>query len=532
MTVATDTGPPVTVLLDPCDDVSVTRALLGAHNPAAGVIVVHPTPATSSADALGADVIAALGRPVTRLTDERVSGGEAIWAGSASWLIADQIAHLVVLRAHRLRDRQRTRLLQLRWLTSVHLVLVWHTCHTDPATELDLIGIPHRVSTDLTDLLNALKPRRRHQPWLVTDHGDLPAVPLVDFAQFRATAARCLDRRQFQRIDTVYRHSAAIVCRALADHEGVPAAGHEHYIEHAWRERAVLGDDSAHLGRLWRRRPHGPVHDFVAEHVAPGPGSPRFTDLQWLRRTLGGLVADSPGRHYTVTGLRGAQAAFGLHGWYLELRSLPCAVGPGLTTIPFTAELAARIRDGLSSTVRAAALAVTAFTGALPAEMKILRGDHLAEDGSWIFSGPQGQRVFAVPTHARPLLLAARTYLELYDPRRQGLLIDATGMYGRTVRASVDACGILLPARHPYKHTWLANATAYRHWPRLRPSEDADLRYALPLDDHPRTTPAGTDRQPSTDPAIPVLRRSDRTGARPQPVPFKLCLDEYERRRS
>ncbi|MGW4126135.1 hypothetical protein [Nocardia sp. NPDC004711] len=533
MTLA-DTGGPVTVLLDPSDDVTITRGLLDAHDPVAGVVVVHPTPGPSGVSALGADVVAALGRSVTRLTNERVSAGDAVWHALAAWLIADQIAHLVVLRAHRLRAPQRARLLQLRWLTGVHLVLVWHACNADTATELDLIGIPHQVSADLTGLLDVLKPRRRHRPWLVTDHGDLPRVPWVDLAEFRATAARSLEHRQFQRIDTVYLHSMHTVCHALADHEGASASNHDHYIEPAWRERADLGDDRPHLGRLRRRRPHGPVHDFLAEHVASGDESPRFTDLQWLRRTLSVLIADSPGPNYTITRLRGAQAAFWLHGWYLELRNLPCAVGPGLTTIPFTAELAAQIRAGLASTVRAAAVAVTAFTGALPGELTTLRGDHMAEDGSWMASGPQGQRVFAVPTHARPLLSAARTYLHLTDPQTKGLLIDSTGAYGRTVRASADACAILLPARHPYDHTWVANAAAYRHWPRLRPDDDADLRYALTLQEHPSTAPHETRRPPATEQEVPVLRRTRRARAAHahRPVPFELRFDERKGRKS
>lgn len=36
--------PKVTVLFDPLDDATVTGTLLTRHNPAAGVIVVHPTP--------------------------------------------------------------------------------------------------------------------------------------------------------------------------------------------------------------------------------------------------------------------------------------------------------------------------------------------------------------------------------------------------------------------------------------------------------------------------------------------------------
>lgn len=476
-----DTGPPVTVLLDPDDEVRITRGLLDAHDPVAGVVVVHPTPGSSGASALGADVVAALGRSAARLQYERISGGDAVWHALASWLIADQITHLVVLRAHRLRAPQRARLLQLRWLTGVHLVLVWHARPGDLATALDLAGIAHRVSADLTGLLEVLKPRRRHRPWLVTDHGDLPTVPWVDFAEFRSAAAAGLDHPQFRRVDAVYVHSVHAVCRALAGYEGVSPDRHEHYIEHAWAERADLGDDSAHLGGLRRARPRGTVHDVLAEQVAPGEESPKFVDLQWLRRILGGLVADSPGPNYSITRLRGAQAAFWLHGWCLEMRNLPCAVGPGLSTVAFTAQLAARIRAGLSSTVRAAALSVTLFTGALPGELTTLRTDHMAEDGSWLACGPRGQRVFPVPTHARPLLLGARMYLQLAEPRTKGLLIDATGAYGRTVRASADACGILLPARHRYAHTWLANASAYRHWPQLRPDDDADLRYALLL---------------------------------------------------
>ncbi|MFI1073229.1 hypothetical protein [Streptomyces puniciscabiei] len=47
-----DNPPPVTVVLDPGDDLVHTRAALAVHAPVTGRLTVHPTPGHSSSEAL------------------------------------------------------------------------------------------------------------------------------------------------------------------------------------------------------------------------------------------------------------------------------------------------------------------------------------------------------------------------------------------------------------------------------------------------------------------------------------------------
>lgn len=55
-----DNPPPVTVILDPGDDLVHTRAALAVHAPEAGRLTVHPTPGTDSSLTLAYDILAAL----------------------------------------------------------------------------------------------------------------------------------------------------------------------------------------------------------------------------------------------------------------------------------------------------------------------------------------------------------------------------------------------------------------------------------------------------------------------------------------
>ncbi|MGV9679115.1 hypothetical protein ACWDSJ_27865 [Nocardia sp. NPDC003482] len=481
--VVVDRDCPVTVLLDPDDNAAVTHALLAAHDPDAGIVVVHPTPGVQAARGLGADVMAALGRPPGRLAAERISGPDAVWNAVSAWTTAEPITHLVVLRAHRLIDRQHRKLLQLHWLTGVHLVLVWHTRHGDPSRDLDLTGLPHRIVRDPSALLAQLHARAAlDEPRVVADEPDLPPVPYAEFDRFRADAARTLSADQFARLDTVYAWTQRQVCRALVAHAHASADScWEHPVLTAWSARARFGDDRPHTGRLPLRTQAARVGEYADyDRLAEREEFPRWTDRRWLRELLVSLVADSPGPNYTVTRLRGAQAAFGLHGWRLDLPNLPFAVGPGLTTVPITSALIHRIRTRTTSPTHAAGLALTLATGAPQRELLALRGDSLTEDATFVRSGQH--RMFAVPPPARPLLLAARTFVWLTHPHRTGLLNHGIGAHGHTVRATADQCELRLPARHAWKLTWVANATARRHWPRLRPGLDAELRYALLLD--------------------------------------------------
>lgn len=470
----TDNLPPVRVLCDPDDHVDVTRSLLDAHNPAAGLVVVHPTPGVGAGRGLGADVLAALGHPTTRLVAEKISGPDAIWFAITSWIRADQITDLVVLRAHRLLARQRDRLLQLRWLTGIRLTLVWHTRTVHPARDLDVVGIPHEITLDLTEVLSAMT---RTTDTAAAVARDLPAVPRAEFAGFRAAAARTLGRQQFRRVDTEYAHAAASVCQALATHQHTDPAAHEHRLVRMWRNPRLLS-------RSRRVFNVGEYDDHLTNRAEDD-----YRDLGRgpLTLMLGELIADSPGRNTTLTRLRGAQAAFALHGWSLELPNLAYTVGPGLTTTALTPALVERIRARLASTVHAAALATALFTGAPINELFTWRADDLSFDGAVLGTADGRSRLYVVPPPARPLLRAARTFLQLNHPHRKGLLNGGTGRHGHTLRRSANTCGIRLGGCHPWKHTWLAAAKT--RWACLNPSSaDTDLYYALmltasPLDD-------------------------------------------------
>src|SRR6478752_1719006 len=112
--------------MDPLDDVRVTVGLLECHDPVRGRVVVHPTPAPMDNNVFAHDLLAALGRPVSRLDDERLTGAKPAWAAAAAGILADQVQDLVVLRADRLTVGTWSRLLRLRRQTGHLLTLVCH----------------------------------------------------------------------------------------------------------------------------------------------------------------------------------------------------------------------------------------------------------------------------------------------------------------------------------------------------------------------------------------------------------------------
>ncbi len=463
---------PVTVLHDPGDDVAVTHGLLAVHDPAAGVVVVHPTPGNHVARLLAADILHALGRRVARLAAERISGPDVVWHVVAAWIDAERIDHLIVLRTDRLSGEQRLRLLQLRWLTGVRLVLVWHTGPAPTGRDLDLAGLPHEITTDLAGLLAALKvPARPPGEANPADDRDLPPVPHSDFDTFRADAARTLNPAAFGRVDAVYTDALQQSCRFLADREWVDPNDHVHPYTEVWNFRT-----SAVRGRARKND----INTAVFGGIEPDGDDDHSYSLQTMLATL---VADSPGPRFAITRVHGAQAALQLHGWRLDLPNLAFSVGPGLTTTPMTTAVVDRIRARIPSAPRAAALATALFTGAPPGELAMLYLDHLSPAGTHLSTGRRG-RIYAVPPITRPLLRAAHTQIRLNKPNRRGLLIGGTGHKGRTLRTSAQICGVRLPAFHRFADTWIANLTIAADQP--RPNQD--LLYALRLADAPAPT--------------------------------------------
>ncbi|MFD9194994.1 hypothetical protein ACFWCA_43140 [Streptomyces phaeochromogenes] len=62
----TKEAPPLTVLLDPFDEVAVIRMAMAAHHPSGGRIAVHPSPRPHFTT-LAADVLTWLGEPPDRV---------------------------------------------------------------------------------------------------------------------------------------------------------------------------------------------------------------------------------------------------------------------------------------------------------------------------------------------------------------------------------------------------------------------------------------------------------------------------------
>lgn len=113
-------------VLDPTDDAACVRGLLALHDLAAGRVVCHPRPGASWA-VLVEDLLRALGKHPQALSRERRTRDGPQLLGV--WLRAEQVRHLVVLRAHRLAPAALTELVN-HAPAGCTVWLVWH--HHDP----------------------------------------------------------------------------------------------------------------------------------------------------------------------------------------------------------------------------------------------------------------------------------------------------------------------------------------------------------------------------------------------------------------
>ncbi|MEN8656336.1 hypothetical protein ABCR94_38795 [Streptomyces sp. 21So2-11] len=180
---------PVTVLLDPADDVAVTRAALAAHHLPAGHVTVHPAPAVRS-QTLGFDILAALGKPA-ELPGNWGKEGPPVWNTAAAWILALPVARLLVLRAHLLDAECWSRLLVLRKRTGVHLVAFCHTRRPPAVMRTALRHVEHHtVSTGdapghLLDPAPEIAPPRRN------GEGRWITVPALAYLAFHQDLPTC-----------------------------------------------------------------------------------------------------------------------------------------------------------------------------------------------------------------------------------------------------------------------------------------------------------------------------------------------------
>jgi hypothetical protein len=409
------------VLLDPDDDVNVTTWLLRWHDPGTGVIVVHPTPSGGTAS-LAHDVLAALGRPIDRLDPEGLGSSEPAWRSAEAWLAADRPV-VILLRAHTLTERSLHLLLTATSRAGSQLLVVCHRQHLTLGLRRTLDGTDYAVLPGLGAVAAAYGLGRvwRRGP---QDDGTPPGVshkrwpsgqvPLAHLHVYRAEAYRRLTPQQFAVLDSHYRHGMDTAMTRLGE------------------ACAADDDDQAAEARLGR---------FL-------------TAATW----------DSTCRPHTYARIRGLQAGFAWRGYRLTVGPpLVKLGGPGLTSIPFTADVAARIRACITSPVLAAAVAIACVTGIdAPARRYLDRQaiSPFADVLTLRFHNPKGPvtdnvrcrmlggedylATFHVPPLARPFLIAARAFL--YEHRQH----SAPAKIDSKLPEALQRCGLHRPVR-PYQ---------------------------------------------------------------------------------
>lgn len=118
-------------VLDPDDDVACVRALSAAHDLAAGRIVCHTVPGASWS-VMVRDLLCALGKNRDALSRDRLVGvGPTLLE---VWLRAEDVEHVVVLRAHTLPPAVLEALAGLAITAALTVWLVWHTREPPPPT--------------------------------------------------------------------------------------------------------------------------------------------------------------------------------------------------------------------------------------------------------------------------------------------------------------------------------------------------------------------------------------------------------------
>ena len=427
----------VWVLLDPEDDMHVSVGLLESHDPARGRVIVHPTPGTSSPQALAHDLLGALGRAVNRLNAEQIVGEAAAWRAVTAWMVTDEIADLVVLRADRLSAGTWARVLGLGREAGSRVLLVCHTRQIPAHLGAVLAGTGYQLLTGLPQALHASRRRPRLQSDAAAgagpDAADLPRFLYPHIRNYRSKAFAQLGPAGFARTDAVYRHGRDAACHWLSTRPGPGAA--------------AVSCESVQLFLTW-------------------------------------LVHDSPSRHHTLARLRGAQAGFRLHGLMLNIppsqRLLDVLSGPGLNAPLVTARTAGRIRAGVAHPVIAAGIAAVLVTGVQALALASTPWDALSPENDTLrltwqphrrillpaplaaTAGPATTAVFHVPAAARPLLQAARHFSRSCGRGTAGRLFATTPFTNERIAAAAANCKTPLPAQPSLAAMWQTRVTCTR----------------------------------------------------------------------
>lgn len=419
----------ITIIHDPVDDPEITHAALAAHDARRGQIVVHPTVGPRAAGILAADILTALGCHIIESTARRQHLGspDAMFAAAASWLLADGIDLVIVLRAHRLTDLSRRWLGKLASAARLRVIAIWHD-RRPPSWE-EAFGIAAGMLHEIDDLEAALigaHLRPAAEPELTADKlPELAAMPVAGLAGFRAEAYRALTAAQFAAVDAHYQYGL--------DHASAWLASHRRY-------RAVLNSAPTGAAAYGHPRPSAPL---AAGHPFPTPWPDPIGLQEFLTRLSGSALTPSA----TIARVRGAQAGMLLHGVALQVpAALAVEVGPGLTGTCVTEQTAAAIRRELAHPRLAAAVALTAVTGQ-PAEDVMGRPIPIpSEHRSDLISAGTGygeSPYYGILAPAQPLIDAAIHFSKLRHNDEGHLL---AGFNAAEVRSAAKSVGVRLQA--------------------------------------------------------------------------------------
>ncbi len=191
-------APTLIVVMDPGDDVAVTRAALARNRPEHGFLTVHPTPSVNTPAALAHDILAALGKPVRAFAEEGLSGESAAWRAAAAWIGGERIDQIAVLRAHLFTAPRWRRLAELPEQTGAVVFAFCHSPQLPAAARAGLGGRTYQVADSFARAVELVGAHLASRP--ATEAGGAPrdpdevieAVPASEMPHFRADARRAL----------------------------------------------------------------------------------------------------------------------------------------------------------------------------------------------------------------------------------------------------------------------------------------------------------------------------------------------------
>ncbi|MEV5150270.1 hypothetical protein AB0L14_39540 [Streptomyces sp. NPDC052727] len=289
---------PPALINDTADDVALARAARRWADPRQGRITVDPTPATITSAFLARDILAALGRTAYAPTHGPVITAQPAWQAAACWITIDDIRQLTVLRAHLLTAERAEQLSVLREVTGIRLILV-----ASGATD----GEMTRLTTHLAEAGLAGE----------LEHLNATAA-LRLFTQHAATRPNPPHPRPARPRPPTSRSSTA------APAHGAPPA-----------RRSAPDLSGQHRAGLLA------AQNWLARHRATSQELPDSRDVELF---LSRLTALSPTHEHTIVRVRGAQEGCARSGLRLAVPAdLTAAGGPGICTVPFTAQVAHRI---------------------------------------------------------------------------------------------------------------------------------------------------------------------------------------------